>query len=418
MTSIGLEVLNQFSRFLQDSSAKKKAVFSDRELAILSVKYDWEEYYEKQEASLPLKFNITRERVRQIAVRALKKVVRVKYPGFDPVGRIRNILKGYALPGEQHELGKTIVRFCVREMDGLPLSKMVVLLANLCLRDKNKVKATLLYFKANQKELSYAYRKELQLAWKANQRDTRFNEFLNTYVIWFDHVKRWREEHFYDKKPKRTVVADERFRSGTIYSRKSKRMVQYESGAELNFIRALEASSTVAYYLDQPVTITYERKGKQLTYTPDFAVLLADGRCFFAEVKANFHDLMDTRLHRSMEKLMNFCQEHGFGLLLSVGSRSFDYIAQQPIHTGLETAIREKLVLGRRTIFLNEFEQIISQVGAKKIDALAVILKNNWGYYPFPFKLTSRNPYGTFRKLVIEQIMKNVKGAYQAYSSW
>jgi hypothetical protein len=162
---------------------------------------------------------------------------------------------------------------------------------------------------------------------------------------------------------------------------------------------------SVIYYLEQPVTITYTRQRTNHWYTPDFAVLLEDGHCFITEVKHSYDDMLDARVHRRMEALIAFCEKHGMGLLLTNGRYSLNYLINYPCSYELEQVLQTKLnERGGRTIFLKEFKEALAQCQAKRIDFLALVLKNNWGYYPYPFKLAPKSYYSAFREKVIDKL--------------
>ncbi|WP_292008634.1 TnsA endonuclease N-terminal domain-containing protein [Chryseobacterium sp.] len=224
-------------------------------------------------------------------------------------------------------------------------------------------------------------------------------------MIWFDKIKKWEKSHFNEIESKRVVKADIRYKSDLFYSEKMRKEIQYESGAELKFIEQLESSSLITAYVEQPVTIKYVKNKKEYVYTPDFAVLLNNGSSFIAEIKGSFESLIDAGVHRNIEQLLSYCQEYGFGLLLSCKLRAFEYFTECSINKKLELKILANFRNGRRIIFLNEFKAILEETGASKKEALALILHNNWGYYSFPFKLTSTNPYPVFRKTFIEKLL-------------
>lgn len=407
MTSIGLKLLNIFSRFLHDDTLLKKKKLTERDIYIVSKLYNWEEPEPDIRSVLASELNISTERVRQIGVKALKKLRRPIYS--DPVGEMRKIISSYASPTEKDDLLKTVVRLCLYEMNGLPTMQMVNLLICLCISyNEGKLSAMISYCKSHKKALEQEDRYQQKLARIKSRRDRQLANFLDAHVLWFDKVKSWEKRLFAGKEPKRLVVADPRYQSGTFYSHKMKRNVQYESGAELHFIERLEAADIVEYYLEQPVTIKYQKNNKEQIYTPDFAVLLNNGSCFLTEIKGNFEDLLDSRLHRDVEQLISFCKQHGFGMLVACGLRSFDYWTNCPLNTDLEKIIQNKLnERGGRTIFLNEFKAILELTGALKKDVLALVWSNNWGFYPFPFKLTPRNPCLVFRETITSKYFQN-----------
>lgn len=284
---------------------------------------------------------------------------------------------------------------------------MVKLLVCLCSPFEEKLGEMMEYCKSHKDLLKREFRERQQLERKGFRKNKRFVDFLNSHVVWFNEVKICKIEDFEGREPKRTVKADPRYQSGIFYSHKTKRNIQYESGVELGFIKRLESADNVLYYFEQPITISYRKNQKEYFYTPDFAVHLDNGRCFLAETKGNLDAIMDARLHRGIEQLIGHCRENGFGMLLSCGLQSFDSLSNYPINIALEEIIQDKLnQRGGRTIFLNEFKEILEVTGAKKTEALALILKNNWGYYPFPFKLTPSNPYKLFRETLISRFLK------------
>lgn len=322
----------------------------------------------------------------------------------NPMKEMNAIIKGYANSDERDDLLKTVVRLCLYEMEELPTMKMVKLLVCLSAPFKANLLETMEYCKWQKDVLERKKRTQLRKLQILAKKNKDFTELLNAHVIWFDNVKSYRIQEFVNEQPKRKVVADPRYRSGVYYSNKLKKNVQYESNTELKFIEKLESAEFVEYYLEQPITIKYHKNRKEYIYTPDFMVLLKDGTCFFAEIKAGLEDILDTRLHRHIEQLIHYCKQNGFGLLLYSGNRSFDNLMNCPSDQNLERIIGEKLAeRGGRTIFIKEFREILEQTGTRKRDVLTLIFKNNWGFYPFPFKLTPKNPYHIFRDAVLEK---------------
>ncbi|MDR2271049.1 MAG: TnsA endonuclease N-terminal domain-containing protein [Sphingobacterium sp.] len=405
MTSIGLKILSIFSRCLHDVNLLKRKNLTEREIHVLTELFNWEEPISDIEVVLASELNLSRERIRQIGVKALKKMRRIV--NDDPMKEMNSIIKSYANSNENDDLLKTTVRLCSFEMEELPTLRMVKLVVCLCIPFKRTLRETMDYCKLQKELLDRETRNQLRQIRTLAKKNKEFADLLSSHVIWFDNVKFWKKQQFVDRQPKRRVIADPRYHSGVFYSSKIKKDVQYESHAELQFIEKLESADIVEYYLEQPITINYQKKNKDHIYTPDFAVLLKDGSCFLAEIKASPEDILDSRVHRDLEQLIHFCKQHGFGFLLHCGKRSFNYWMNCPIDKNLENIIVEKLAEnGGRIIFLNEFKTILEQTGALKRDALTLVFRNNWGYYPFPFKLTPKNPYCIFRDVVIEKYFK------------
>lgn len=72
---------------------------------------------------------------------------------------------------------------------------------------------------------------------------------------------------------------------GYINSKKCPQVIQFESRLEKEFLFLLQFDSNVVSIGDQPVKISYVKKGEDHTYTPDFLVKYANGMEVFFEVK-------------------------------------------------------------------------------------------------------------------------------------
>jgi hypothetical protein len=73
-------------------------------------------------------------------------------------------------------------------------------------------------------------------------------------------------------KPVRRTISNGTSLTGFIPSSKSKRLHEFESSLERDFIRITEFDSNVAEFVEQPVIINYEHEGKARTYIPDFLI--------------------------------------------------------------------------------------------------------------------------------------------------
>ena len=80
--------------------------------------------------------------------------------------------------------------------------------------------------------------------------------------------------------------------------------------------------------------------------------------------------MLDARVHRRMEALIEFCEKNGMGLLLTNGRYSLNYLGNYPCTPGLEKAFQEKLnERGGRTIFFKEYKELLSSYHAKKLNS-------------------------------------------------
>ncbi|MBK6964905.1 MAG: hypothetical protein IPH20_13450 [Bacteroidales bacterium] len=113
--------------------------------------------------------------------------------------------------------------------------------------------------------------------------------------------------------------------------------------------------------------------------------------------------MSDARVHRKMEALIDFCEYHGFGLLLIEERESIKWLLNQEINIPFRDEIKLKLnENGGRTIFFAEFTALKEIYKAKWTELLAIVLTENWSLYPYPFILRNRNPYQKFRETFVE----------------
>ena len=408
MTSVGFAILDSFTQCLDIKHSKYsegKPLLSNRETHLLKRLYSWEIISFAKEKDVADELNISSERVRQIRKKALKKLRVTAKRRNTPILKILQIIDGYAVKEEHRHLHKTIVRIWLNELSEFPAFPIIRLLTELRLGKREDVKAAFQYLASWKKARSLEQRRRLADLRRKLRNEEKLKDELLQNVIWFNYVSKWAKNALQGKEPKRKVNHHEAYFSGEIFSQKCNRQVQHESGVELDFIKKLEANSVVVSYLEQPVTIFYVRNEIEYQYTPDFAILLEDGRCLIAEVKQSYADMMDARVHRRMEALIEYCEKHGFGLLLTNGRYSLNYLVNYPCTPGLEKELQNRLdERGGRTIFFKEHREILVGHNAKKIELLSLVLKNNWGFYPFPFRLTSKNSYSTFREKIINKL--------------
>lgn len=400
MTPLGFSILNWFTQNIY-AKENKKYILTERERCILELMYGYEEGNFCTTEDIADKLKITPERVRQLLVKCFKKLQHLQSYNSGCIRYLTHSL--YVNKGNDNpdNIKNAIIRIWEREMPELPDQAILQLLARLFL-DINQSHEILSFYKtykrAQFKSQSYRAKKEKR---KSDQIE-KFESLIKHKTIWFDQIKRWRKDSFIKAEPKRSTHHSDRKHTGTIYSDKCGRNIQYESSIELAFIRKLEMTPTVSHYLEQPVKIKYMRGNKPCEYTPDFAILLDDGSCIVAEIKCSYDDMMDADVQKKMEALIKFCDSSGMGVLISNGYYSIDYLLTHPINRDLEKCIQNKLLEGGgREILHYEFKSICEMYHTTKTDALALILKNNWGYYNYPFKLTLENPNKLFREKII-----------------
>lgn len=219
-------------------------------------------------------------------------------------------------------------------------------------------------------------------------------------ILWFDNRLHHEIDFFDLLLPQREVSESPRYKSGTFYSEKCKRWIQYESGLELNFIMQLEQLKNVLFYYEQPVKIPYRRGRRKQTYTPDFGVYLDTKEFVLVEIK-NLTNMLDDRVQMKAEALLRFCSLKGFGLLFFDGKDTFGKLLKIKTNRKLEKAILN--AIDKNVLRKKQFTEIMTACNSTPTDLLKIIIRNNLKFRPFPFKLQHGNRNHVFRQVFIEK---------------
>lgn len=406
MTPEGLKFIDLFYVSLDSTRDKtSKRVISERESKILKLIYDFEENTFNEYSQVAVLFERSRERIRQIHNKSLRKI---SGASLNPkcyskkCRELRNLLN----PNEYsktEDLAKLTVNFWKKNLEEFSFYETTRLIASLLapsskkLKDVNgQIKKWLSIQKAELKKNQRIEYKRL----KKQKEILSAQERILDQVVWFNKKSKWNLDSK-ELLPVRNIESNEKFISGRIYSEKCGRDIQYESGIEKAFINYLESFPKVLKFSEQPITLNYEKAGVKRIYTPDFIVFLEDKTGFFVEVK-DLTGMCDARVQRRLEVLIEYSKKYGFGVLLTDCNMGISKLLDYPIDPDFENDLKVRLMEnGGRTVFFNEFKAIQNNYNGKWMELLAMVLKNNWALYPFPFKLNSRNNYINFRKEII-----------------
>jgi len=315
MTLIGQNIVDYFIKSLDSKRLKtNKRILTERDSVILKRYYDFEENHFPTLEEIGQNFDISRERIRQLHNRSLKKLkyagkqIDSNSPSFKLISTLNEGVESSS--GENKYL--KLINFWHENLPVFPGEKMVKLFSKLIHSKKNEV--------------------------------------TENYAVF----KQWKKERI--KKEKQ----------------------------------------------EQPVKIEYQRNNKVAHYTPDFAIFLDNNEAVIVEIK-DLNGMTDMRVQRKIEVLIEYCKNHGFGLLLTNGFKTINYLTTKSCNVEFERKILKKLnENGGRTMFFNEFKEIQNKYNVQWIDFLSTVIKNDLALYPFPFKLTLKNSNIQFRKTMIK----------------
>lgn len=404
MTLAGQVILDLFQKSLDSVRPQtKKRILTERDADILRKLYDFEEYSFPSLGEVATLYNLSRERIRQIHNKSLKKLGTTGKKSKEnmPSTFLLQLLTSSIENSYGGNKYLKVGYFWEENLSDFPGKIVVCLLANLlysneteisyCLKEFNRF-ARSEYEKENKVKLV-----ELRTL-KEEEKSNQLQDDILNKVIWFEKRTKWPDIKSLDLKSARKVSNDPKYKSGIYYSDKCERDVQYESGLESDFILKIENFPKVKFYIEQPETIKYTRNNKEYIYTPDFAVFLESNEVFFVEIK-DYTGMVDARVHRSLEALIDFCSALGFGVLLINGKKTIKYVLDHKFNPLFSDVLKSKLNENQgRTIFFEEFKAIQETYKANWIEFLSIVLNENWSLYTIPFKLVNRNPYQKFRE--------------------
>lgn len=219
-------------------------------------------------------------------------------------------------------------------------------------------------------------------------------------ILWFDKRMEYEIDFFDLLQPQRTVSEHPRYKSGVFYSEKCKRWIQYESGMELSFMIQLEQMKNVLFYYEQPVQIQYWSGRVKRTYTPDFGVYLNTKEFVLVEIK-DLPSMLDDKVQKKVEALLDFCSQKGFGLLFFDGKNTFDNLRKGKNNRRFEKEILS--AIKNNVLRKKQYDEIMKKCNSKHNELFKVIIKHNLKFNSFPFKLQYGNKNEIFRQVFIEK---------------
>ena len=219
-------------------------------------------------------------------------------------------------------------------------------------------------------------------------------------IIWFNNRMKYEIDFFDLLQPQRKVSEHHRYKSGVFHSAKCQRAIQYESGLELSFMMQLESLDNVVFYYEQPVQIPYWRGRKKQTYTPDFGIYLNTKEFVLVEIK-DLPSMLEDKVQRKTEALLDFCSKKGFGLLFFDGKNTFDKLLTCKNNRKLEREILK--AIAETPLRKKQYDEITQRCNSTPRELWKVIIKHNLKFRSFPFKLQHGNRNSLFRRVFIEK---------------
>lgn len=162
--------------------------------------------------------------------------------------------------------------------------------------------------------------------------------------------------------------------AGDFYSEKLDRMVQYESGLELEVLTLLERSELITYYQEQPAVIPYTFRGRNRLYYPDLFVATADGRGLLIEIKPT--DRMALSINRVKSNAGRaWAHARGWGWLVMSLRHTFRQVEDYQIPASI-VALLNKELKEHGVITWSNLIDLRTRYGLRRFDITAYVIQS------------------------------------------
>jgi DNA-binding CsgD family transcriptional regulator len=377
-------MIDQDENFAEYFLLAQDDALTPRQVYIVDLRYGFAngEHHTLQQIGHEL--GLSRERIRQIITQSLRKIRSkgrrhiTRSQKESPCARLLLYLESTLMPEEPGNLDR-IFAFAKEELSYLPQQTMALpLIVYLLYGQRESTKQYIAKLIKN-------YHEELSSLKRASKRDSEFNDLL-PFIIWPSEVnKNFNWSNF---SRQREVSPYGEGISGSFFSEKMFRNIQYESHLELQFLLKLEYARNIVFYLEQPLVISYQFDGLTRNYYPDLFFSFDDGRGVVVEIKPRYQMALYQNLIK-WSALYKFCASNGLGMLVTDGKRPFQKLQNLELPPGFEENLLKTLSNSEiGSLSWKEYKQIRDLYNASWIDFVAVIIKNRlvWSLQPFVLK--------------------------------
>ena len=160
-----------------------------------------------------------------------------------------------------------------------------------------------------------------------------------------------------------------------VYSANLQRYIQWESYGELRFIKAMENSSIIADFVEQPIRIQYGDDEKR-AYVPDFLIRTTEGLAFVLEIKYKLQ-LADYNVLMKAQEASLYLGELGVSYcLVDHNGNSLSDIKKIEVQEEFKTFLRSRLKVKRRVDFQDLYDFFGGPPDDSAIDQIQSLVLN------------------------------------------
>ncbi|MFH8405724.1 TnsA endonuclease N-terminal domain-containing protein [Streptomyces sp. NPDC018019] len=318
---------------------------------------------------------LSRQRVSQLQARGITRML----AGREPVTRALRETMAALLNEDRPRTAERLLTIAETAFPGAPLNPAGLLLARLAGRDDSEARHLIREAAGVLAERHKEERRRQRLADRAERASARWAA-LAAATSWFGAP---------GAAPAPAELAalrdvTPREHSGTWYSPKLGREVQYESQTELRVIHLLDHADRIAHYQEQPLAIDYRYEGRARSYYPDFLAVTTEGHAVLIEAKPQCDIPLAVNLAK-YRAAAGLCARNGWGLLVTDGTRTLQDLERHPVAPELEHRLRAALEAGELT--WPDIRDIARGTAFTSLDLAALILRNGWRWELGPYRL-------------------------------
>ena len=236
------------------TSAQSEAL-TPRESAIVDLRFGFMGGNPHTLQAIGQEFGVTRERIRQILNKALRKIVtkgRRELKGGKlnaPCAALLTYVEGTIRPNDEGAVCR-IVDFVEADLSYSPKYLSLLLIAYLAFHNRK--------IAAAKRSEAFKLIKDRKIAQKKYYHNQAIFEVLLANVIWPNKIVMMTSESIEGLERVRHVSLDNEGNAGSFHSSKMARLIEYESEMELRFYQWLEELDEVKFYQEQPFKVPYE----------------------------------------------------------------------------------------------------------------------------------------------------------------
>ncbi|MCL4338638.1 hypothetical protein M1271_03040 [Patescibacteria group bacterium] len=188
----------------------------------------------------------------------------------------------------------------------------------------------------------------------------------------------------------RNVPFDYQKNSGSFYSHKLKREVQFESGREREMFIYMEKHDDVVWYKEQPLKLSYRLQGKDRYVYPDCLFELSSGKRVVVDIRPVFKMALSENVFK-WSLMQKYCRRKGYGLLITDGKKSISHFLRHEVNKEFAQAVLDKLRKIRpRSLWWQEYKSLLRKHKAIIEDDVGLILQCRLVWTLNPFSLRGR----------------------------